>query len=102
MKLDQDDGLPPRTINVNGVTLVAEDLPPQGRGKAPGGMWAPVIDKLLLLGEESMRVDWPGHTGRNTYQSIARYLRLAKEERVYAAQRKGVCYLVRVPTKGAK
>ena len=101
-KLNQDDGLPPRTVKVNGVTLVAEELPPQGRGKEPADFWGPVINKLLLLGEESMRVEQAGKSGKNTYQSVARYLKTRNEKRVYAAQRGGICYLVRVPAKGAR
>jgi hypothetical protein len=102
VKLGQDDGLPPRKVAVNGVTLVAEELPAKGRGRKAADFWGPVIDKLLLLGEESMRVERAGKTGKTTYQSVARYLRTHNEKRVYAAQRGGACYLVRVPVKGAR
>ena len=103
-KLDRDDGLPPRTVKVNGVTLVAEELPENGRGgkRSLDTVWPEVIDRFLLLGEESMRVDRAEKTPKQMYQSLARYLKTRDERRVYVVSRGGACYLVRVPAKGAR
>jgi hypothetical protein len=103
-KPNRDDGLPPRKVEVNGVTLVAEELPKHRGGSKPrmDAMWIPVIEKFLLMGEESMRVDIAGRKGKSIYESLNKWLKKRTERRVYASCRGGACYLVRVPVKGAR